>query len=162
MNKGITLLEVLVIVIVIAILAALVVPPICGKGRVQRAMCENNLKHLHTLANIYSSQNRGFEPIETGQTYWLRLSKVHPPLIKREDLDLFLCPVKGDSNDGEVDYRGPVTRLAIVADGDPIGADKLDNHGAYEGGNVLLRSGAVLLVERNTPLWAQCREKLSP
>ena len=94
--------------------------------------------------------------------YWRRLSKVYPHLMSDEDPYLFLCPVKGDSAEGEVDYRGPAARLALYADGDPIGADKEGNHGPDEGGCVLRKSGDVLLVERADRLWTQCREKLSP
>ncbi len=163
MNKGLTLIEVSVLTILVALLAALLIPSYhatCTGGR--RGACANNLSQLYKMTQVYSSQNRGFEPVETGEKFWLRLTQVRPPLIGKDELDLLRCPVKGDSAEGEIDYRGPVKKLNLLADGDPIGADKVDNHGAYEGGNVLLKSGAVLPLERNAPLWAQCREKLSP
>ena len=63
---------------------------------------------------------------------------------------------------GTTDYRGPAENVNTYADGDPVGADKIGNHGAGEGGNILRKSGDIMSVAETDPLWVNAAAKTSP
>lgn len=49
-----------------------------------------------------------------------------------------------------------------MKDGDPIGVDRIGNHGEGEGGNVLRKSGDVRTVEEDDPLWIRAGRTTKP
>ena len=125
--------------------------------------CAHNLSQMWKMQNVYMSQFGGRTksmPAETGTAFWRALTTTVPPLIDTTVSDIFLCPVKGDSPEGEIDYSGPAVRISLLADGDPVAADKIGNH--EDGGNVLRKSGDVVSHDPKDPIWAECRVKLSP
>lgn len=102
-------------------------------------------------------------PIEHGGAFWLHLSRVNPPLIDETLRDLYMCPVEGRRNTGgTTDYRGPNGNANVFGDGDPVSADKVDNHGSGEGGNVLRKSGDVQTVPESDRLWTLAGTKTCP
>ena len=165
-RKGFTLVELLVVIVIIGILAALLLPAITRA--ITRAMvtsCANNLRQLWTLQTTYMSQFGGrmkaMSPAEGGM-FWQVLTSVTPPLVDSTEMEVFLCPVKGQPTIGEIDYWGPGKSVNKLAGGDPVGCDDPENHtqGSSSGGsgndasgNVLRKSGDVL--EMNGNDWNQ-------
>lgn len=114
--------------------------------------CANNLKQLHTMMWNYAAMHRGSFPRERGEDFWLSLSRADPPLFDTNVEGIFRCPVRGGAEPG-IDYRGPRFDMNELADGDVIGADKVGNHGEDQGGNVILKSGEVRIVDRTDLYW---------
>jgi hypothetical protein len=162
-HKGLTLLEVLVIVTVVFILAALLVPsihPPGGHGR--RVSCTHNLRQLYQLGIVYASSHKGNWPEAGENGLWLTLARTEPPLIEPEQMEVLLCPVKGDSEPGECDFRSSRRPYRSLTRDDVLGADKPGNHGDEFGGNVLRADGSVVEVDLADPFWELCGRKLAP
>ncbi len=117
--------------------------------------CRRNLKTLYELLYAYMNKFGGDSkllPAQTGDALWLALAKTDPPLVEKKSLGLFQCPVENVDDEG-CDYRGASKSVDQAADGDVIGADVDGNHGKGKGGNVLRKSGDVLEVVDDDPLW---------
>ena len=152
MNRGLTLLELMVIIVVILILSALLVPAVVRPAGHRHPVitCANNLCQMWKMQNVYMSQYGGREkamPSVTGQAFWKALTTTQPPLIDASVNDIFLCPVLGTSEAGACDYGGPAKKVSTLADDAPVGADLPDNHkeGPNDPGSgcVLRKSGDV-------------------
>ncbi len=152
--------------LVIGILAAILMPAIVrAKERAQATSCANNLSQLWRMQVVYSAQFGGRMkemPDKTGEAFWMALSRTSPPLIDETSLDIYLCPLRGDSSPGRCDYRGPAKRVSEAGEADPVGADKDGNHRRTGGGNVLLKDGSVTEHDATSPVWRDCATKLSP
>ncbi len=167
MRNGFTLLELMVTVILASIVVALAAPlfrPLKGCSRT--VSCVNNLSQLWKMLHNYMVQYGGCSksmPDQTGGEFWLCLARCDPRLIDDSLRDIYRCPVRGQPlSVDETDYRGPAQNVNTLSDGDIVGADREDNHGRRAGGNLIRKSGDVLCVPDNDPLWRRARRQTVP
>jgi hypothetical protein len=162
-QKGLSLLEVLVIVIVIGILAALLLPVYEGGGchLPKTSICSKNLSQLYKIGTAYAASHRGQWPDPQKANYWVAFTKTSPPLIEPEGLSILSCPAREEQLPDECDYRGPIVPWNKLSPSDPIAADRPGNHEG-RGINVLFKDGSVMEVELDDPRWKRWNELLGP
>ena len=170
-KKGFTLVELLVVVVIIGVMAALLLPAIMRAIRASKmSKCASNLKQLYSQTLNYVAKFGGPDakmPTEVGGNFWLRLQNTSPPLVDPTAHDLYKCPLTLDPPaQNATDYRGPANNVNSPANyqqGDPMGADRIGNHGdPAEGGNLLRVSGDVNLYSGVDPLWVSAATKTCP
>jgi hypothetical protein len=113
--------------------------------------CAGNLLQLWRLAEQYSVRHGTF-PDAKGGDFWRGLT---------DEPRLLTCRML-DPAPGRLDYRGPARDVGTCEPNVPVGADHPGNHGDRRGGNVLRRSGEVLTVLENDPVWDYARVATSP
>lgn len=111
-RRGLSRIEVLVLLVIVAVLAALVLPAVSAKRGPRRMECLNNIKNVGLSHYNYASTNGGkLLPLEDGEHGWpvrLLAQLDRPDLARRvaagkplgDDvtvLKVFTCPQDGDS-----------------------------------------------------------------
>lgn len=82
-RAGFTLVELLVVIVIIGILAAMLLPAITGvKERSNRLMCSNNLREIHKMAIAYAKDNDDVLPFYDDP-------KPNAPMLLEEQINTF-------------------------------------------------------------------------
>lgn len=112
--KGFTLVELLVVITIIAILAAILFPVFARtREKARSASCQNSLRQISTAIKIYNSDNDGKMPLMlyynryTG-LYYRWCHAIYPNLNNRQ---IFACPsndVSYEVGDAPTWYRTPL------------------------------------------------------
>ncbi|HZE98649.1 MAG TPA: type II secretion system protein [Planctomycetota bacterium] len=163
-RNGFTLVELLVVIVIIGILSSLLLPAITHAiFRAKVATCQHNQQELYKLGLVYSSSHKAQWPPGKGGDLWVSLRRMVPPLIEPDHASILTCAVLGEEcGPDETHFRGPEVPLSKLGAADPLGADKVGNHGEQYGGNVLLKDGSVSEYELLHPKWVECDTKLVP
>lgn len=129
-NKGFTLVELLVVIMILGILMAIIIPAVTGAlsegGGVK---CKKNMKSLFEATHVYASRYGGPNknmPSDVGKAFWQKLCKKETNVLGIPDDDyaqpLFQCAVRQTSS-AEIEYRGPGDKLGNLKMSDPVGCD---------------------------------------
>jgi hypothetical protein len=144
-------------VVIGVVLIALVGVSLAGLKRVdRRELCLWNLSRVG-MAVIASEPRHaaGWDKIGTGPHFFREYADWPGPPPFTVDPRWFCCPEVGVPVPGRIDYRGPATALKGIDRNDPIAADRPGNHGPGQGGNVVLRTGAVKSVPETDSAWVR-------
>ena len=163
-TRGFTLVELLVVIVIIGILAGLIIPVITHAiFRTKVTTCMHNQQQLYKLGTVYASSHKGSWPSAKGEDLWLSLRRMVPPLIEADHAVILHCMVLDpELTVDETNYRGPTVSFAKLGICDPLGADKIGNHGEQHGGCVLYKDGSVQEHDLASIKWEECATKLSP
>jgi prepilin-type N-terminal cleavage/methylation domain-containing protein/prepilin-type processing-associated H-X9-DG protein len=100
-HSGLTLVEVLLVMAIIAVLAALFLPPLAGSRKAKVPLCMSNLKQIDIGFNIFASNNHGQFPMEIpvtkgGTMEFIYSGHTFPHFEKLKNYQiqprLFICP----------------------------------------------------------------------
>lgn len=148
---------VLAVALAVAAAAIVVVLFVSAKKRSNYELCRGNLISLAiALRGGELLDSPRWDEVPRGRAFLADPSRW--PMRQRFEIDLS-CPVLGEGR--EIDYRGPARPLREIRPDQPLCADRPGNHGPGRGGNVMRKSGEVVSVGENDPLWAQAAETTS-
>jgi len=138
------------------------------KRRTAHEQCALNLKLLGmTIAGASPDPKvqQGWDAVPNGVGFWLNhdrwpvLSPVRPVNARQQ---MVLCPVVAPvKRRTGCDYRGPARSVRLLQPEEPLGADKIGNHGPGRGGYVLTKNGEVFDCKETDPLWVKAAETTS-
>jgi prepilin-type N-terminal cleavage/methylation domain-containing protein/prepilin-type processing-associated H-X9-DG protein len=117
MRRGLTLIEMIVVVAIIAALAALLLPAVqAAREASRRGACSSNLKQIALALHAYEAQHRSFPPGSSGSYGYLTLILPQieqeaaydqiqaygqgsglPPELRRHAIAVYKCPSDGIS-----------------------------------------------------------------
>jgi len=145
------------IVAAVFLLGVMLVAYVSMRNRADHEICGANLLVIYrSICTGDLLDSPRWDAAPTGR-YFLANPKAWPT---RQHLPMDLsCPVRNVP--GDLDYRGPAVSLRKLKNEDPICADRVGNHGAGKGGNVLLRTGAVHACDEKDALWLRAAETTS-
>ncbi len=162
-RKGFTLVEILVVIVIIGILAALLIPAIARAIRRSHVTCcANNLSQLWKLQNVYMATYGGrmkHWATDTGKNFWLMLNKPEINLVDSTMTDIYTCPAMGPlAGPGDTHYFGPCVEVNDLGDGNPVGCDDPDaagiagkrGHPHSDAVNVIRKSSDVVEMDLQT------------
>src|SRR5262245_40448636 len=148
-DRGLTAVELIVVIVVVGIAAAVTVPALLRSGRNDlMARCESNLRTLGKMDAERRSKGES-APAARGHAYW--------EAVAGDRKDLLTCPLPGHAP-----YRAPAPDPASLRPIDLMGADAPGSHGPGEGGNILLKNGEVRAYRERDPMWKLAAERLAP
>lgn len=154
----------LVLIVFASLVAPFLIPAIIPPGGCianGRTRCRNNLRQLYQLGTVHAHQHQGQWPEAGDENLWVVFTRMKPPLISPDEVDILRCPVLDeDLQPGESHYLAPKVPWSKLGPNDPIAADRPGNHGDQEGRCVLLKSGNVVEIHRGDRLWRRCEEVL--
>ena len=163
-NSGLTLIEVLVVIVILVVLGALLLPALTEAIRASKiTQCTSNLKQIGTLAEVYRKTFGGDDrllPTERGEAWLLKLIDT---VSENKDNSVFRCPLGESESTTGTDYRGPAldvnkdysrTTLPIVADKCPGGKTQHLGNNTKLGIYGLTRGYQVMSVYDTDARWA--------
>jgi len=167
---GFTLVELLIVIVIIAILAALLIPAIeAALFAARETHCLRNLNQIGTMLEIYRKDfgsRQYLLPETTGRDFHRKLRST---VADSGANDLWECPLEGDATDPlQVDYRGPVSnvnRSGSFRPIDPIAGDEPSSHGdpARYGVQVLTKDRRVFrILSTESADWNNFLSKTAP
>jgi len=125
----------------------------------RREECLWNLSRIGmTLQATLPQRLSGWDAVGTGRQFFLDAPKWPGPPPVPIGPELFACPVVGKSGKPRVDYRGPAKPLRQLEPGDPVAADRAGNHGAGEGGSVVLLDGSWIAAGELEAAWIRAAQ----
>ena len=146
-----------ILILVFAVILAMLIPSLARM--IRRSRISTCAGHLHTLwhvrAHQYASSNDDRFPPNGGQ-YFLELQRGREP--RGKGLEMYFCPLTDEERiPGRTSYRGPALPLKKLSPEDPCAADREENNGPGQGGNVLTMFGDVQEVGSGDPRWLRAR-----
>lgn len=139
-------------------LAAVFVTTVRYRDRAE--ICRTNLRLISMeVRRARFEEMPAWDAVPRGGRFWTDWHTWPVPPARPIHKTLLVCPVAGGIAPGHgTNYRGPALSPRSLRPGDPIGGDRVGNHGPQEGGNLILRSGELRSVPAGDPLWSRALE----
>jgi len=143
----------------VVLVAFLIVTRVRLNRLARREECLWNLSRIGmTLQATLPQRLSGWDAVGTGRQFFLDAPTWPGPTPVPIGPEIFACPVLGKPEKLRIDYRGPARTLRQLEPGDPVAADRAGNHGAGEGGSVVLRDGSWMAAGEENPAWVRAAQ----